>query len=83
MQKYKQDSPQRLSTNSDKRQLLAELDADVRKLSRIMARSDESKEVKEKLAKLLLFILNVIDIENERIKFDETKRDSGRVLPQD
>lgn len=65
---------QRLATDTDKKNLLQELDSSCRTLTKLVAASSESPETKTKLARLLVFMLNILDIENERLNFDAIRK---------
>lgn len=65
---------QRLATDTDKKILLQELDESCRTLTRLVASSSESQETKSKLARLIVFMLNILDIETERLNFDAIRK---------
>lgn len=78
---------QRLATPSAKKELLIAMKDNTISMMRVLAASKESTESKERLANMLLFILNILDIEGERIVFDaiSTKKQpkSRRVSKKD
>jgi len=65
---------QKLFNNPEKQALIEEFDSSIRTLTRLVSVSKESPEVKTKLARLLVFMLNVLDIENERLNFDAIRK---------
>lgn len=65
---------QKLFNNPEKQILIEEFDSSIRTLTRLVSVSKESPEVKTKLARLLVFMLNVLDIENERLNFDAIRK---------
>lgn len=78
---------QRLATPAAKKELLISMKDNTISMMRVLAASKESTESKERLANMLLFILNILDIEGERIVFDaiSTKKQpkSRRVSKKD
>lgn len=64
---------QRLATPGAKKELLSNMKNNTIKIMRLLAASKEDTESKEDLANMFLFILNIIDIEGERISFDAIK----------
>lgn len=75
---------QRLATDTDKQKLISSMEDITKHIMRIIAASDESVDTKESLADFMLFILNVLDIEKERIRFETVCKDKrdGRILRQ-
>ena len=65
---------QKLFNNPEKQSLIEEFDSSVRTLTRLVSTSKETPETKTKLARLLVFMLNVLDIENERLNFDAIRK---------
>ena len=65
---------QKLFNTPEKQALIEEFDSSIRTLTRLVSVSKESPEVKTKLARLLVFMLNVLDIENERLNFDAIRK---------
>lgn len=75
---------QRLATDTDKKHLLHSMEDITKQIIRVIAASEEPAEKKETLADFMLFILDVLDIEKERIRFETVCGDkkAGRVLRQ-
>ena len=73
---------QKLTTDTDKQNLIKELETNTKLLTKLIASSAESVQTKEKLADFMSFILNVLDIEKERIRFESIRNNkrTGRVL---
>ena len=78
---------QRLATPAAKKELIKNVKENTTDMMRIIAGAKEPPEVKEKLANMFIFILNVVDIEGERLIFDEIRsknpKRAGRVLQKD
>jgi len=80
-------SVQRLTPPATKKEILKNSKSSVVAMMRILAASKEDTETKEKLANMLIFILNILDIEGEKLVFNELRtqkqKRAGRVLSQD
>lgn len=66
----------RLTSPSAKQDFLENGERLTKKLICVIADSDEDVESKEELADFLVFILGILDIENERLKFEKIKRET-------
>jgi len=64
-------STQRLPTSAIKKQLLAEMEEMTKTFMRVVAVSAEPVDRKEKLADYFLFVLNILDIENEKLSYEK------------
>lgn len=79
-------STQRLPTSAVKKQLIDEMGEMTRTFMRIVATSQEPVDKKEKLADFFLFVLNVLDIENEKLSYEKIEcqkpKRNRRALPK-
>ena len=75
---------QKLTTDSDKQKLLGSMEEITKHIMRVIANSSETVEDKETLSDFMCFILDVLDIEKERIRFETISRNkrTGRELSQ-
>lgn len=64
---------QRLTPPAVKKELLSEMKDVTVCMMRVLAASKETTEVKEKVANMMVFILNILDIEGEKLVFDKIR----------
>ena len=64
----------RLPTSSSKEIFISDLRDNTKKVMRIIAGSEEPIEDKERLADFFLFMLNILDIENEKLSFESIRQ---------
>lgn len=67
----------RLTSPTVKQGILDSSEKLSKKLICVIADSEEPVSIKEELADFIVFILGILDIENERLKFEKIKRETA------
>jgi hypothetical protein len=68
----------RLASPTAKQVFLDTSEDSLKKIVNMIGASDESPEVKEELANFMVFLLNVLDIEHERLRFEQIKEEAPK-----
>lgn len=70
----------RLTSPAAKQEYVDRAKKNLKKILNTIGESSEELETKEELANFILFLLNVVDIENERLRFDKIKTETSTGL---
>ena len=64
----------RLPTTASKAEILSSMRQNSKDVMRMIAKSEEQPDIKERLADFFLFILNILDIENEKLSYEKIEQ---------
>jgi hypothetical protein len=68
----------RLPTETYKRYLISRIDQMTKEFMRILSSSSAGSSTKEELADFFLFMLNITDIENEKLSYEKIKQEKPK-----